>query len=51
MNKDKEENTFKQVSKDVKVTNLGTFGNRKRSPNAENISPNQQNTIIMTPKQ
>lgn len=41
MNKAKEENTFKEVSKDVKVTNLGTFGNRKRAPDA-----NQANLTI-----
>ena len=32
MNKEKEESGFKEVSKDVKVTNLGTFGNRKKAP-------------------
>lgn len=41
MNKAKEENTFKEVSKDVKVTNLGTFGNRKRAPDS-----NQANLTI-----
>lgn len=32
MTKSQEDSGFKEVSKDVKVTNLGTFGNRKRSP-------------------
>jgi hypothetical protein len=31
MNEMKENNGFKEVSKDVKVTNLGKFGNRKRA--------------------
>lgn len=35
MEKEKQDSGFKEVPKDVKVTNLGTFGNRKRTP-AEN---------------
>ncbi len=31
MNELRENSVFKEVSKDVKVTNLGTFGNRKKS--------------------
>lgn len=31
MNQQKQESGFKEVSKDVKVTNLGIFGNRKKS--------------------
>ena len=36
MTKTQQETGFKEVSKDVKVTNLGTFGNRKRSPTDQN---------------
>ncbi len=32
MEKEKQDSRFKEVPKDVKVTNLGTFGNRKRTP-------------------
>jgi hypothetical protein len=32
MEKEKQDSGFKEVPKDVKVTNLGTFGNRKRTP-------------------
>lgn len=36
MTKIQEDSGFKEVSKDVKVTNLGTFGNRKKSPTDQN---------------
>ncbi len=38
MNKSKEENTFKPVDKDIKVTNLGTFGNRKKGPDLNQVN-------------
>ena len=41
MKKDKEESGFKEVSKDVPVTNLGTFGNRKKVP-APSIENSEQ---------
>lgn len=46
MNQEKEENTFKEVSKDTKVTNLGTFGNRKKTPAPMNLAtPHPSQTI------
>jgi len=33
------------VPKDVKVTNLGTFGNRKRNPASNEANSNQQANV------
>ena len=46
MEKEKEESVFKEVPKDVKVTNLGTFGNRKRSPVDSKVNSDQKGSIL-----
>jgi hypothetical protein len=46
MEKEKEESVFKEVPKDVKVTNLGTFGNRKRSPVDSKVNGDQKGSIL-----
>ena len=46
MEKEKQDFGFKEVAKDVKVTNLGTFGNRKRTPSETAVNPNQMASIM-----
>ena len=46
MNKSQQDSGFKEVSKDVKVTNLGTFGNRKRSPGQDSNSLSTSSTNV-----
>ncbi len=46
MEKEKEESVFKEVPKDVKVTNLGTFGNRKRPPVDSKVNGYEKGSIL-----